>query len=111
MNTARVQGSAPVAAFSAVIRTINVNQNLFPGPGKTFSTTVDLGKGWVSSPVSVTVLGKTLQVTHIASRGRGEAINRYSVTIPRLPDGLHSAVVKLENGVDVKIVLSVRSTH
>jgi len=111
MNTSRVQGPAAFVAASAVIRTINVNQNLMPGPGRSFSSTVDLGQGWAASPVSVSVDGKSFAVTHIASRGRGKAINAYSVTLPRLSDGLHNATVKLENGVDVRIVLNVRSTH
>ncbi len=111
MNTARVQGSAAFAATSIVVRTINVNQNLMPGPGKKFATTINLGEGWAASPVSLTVDGKTLAVTHTASRGRGKAFNSYTVTVPRLRDGLHSATVKLENGVEVKIVLNVRSAH
>ena len=111
MHTARLQGSASFAATSIVVRTINLHQNLMPGPGRPFATTVSLGEGWASSPVSLTVNGKTLAVTHTASRGRGKPFNSYTVTLPRLSDGLHGATVKLENGVEVKVVLNVRSVH
>ncbi len=107
MNTARVQASAAFAASSIVVRTINVHQNLFPGPGKKLSTTVSLGAGWAAAPKSLVIDGKALGVAALPT-ARG---TQYTVTIPTLPDGLHSATVKLANGVEVKVVLNVRSVH
>ena len=107
MNTARVQGSAAFAANSIVVRTINVHQNLMPGPGRPRGTTVSLGTGWAAAPKSVSVDGKTMNVRGLPGANGAQ----YAVTIPTLSDGLHSATVKLANGVEVKVVLNVRSVH
>lgn len=107
MNTARVQGSAAFAATPIVVRTINVHQNLMPGPGRSRGTTVSLGEGWAAAPKSLIVDGKSLNVA--GRPGASGAV--FTVTVPVLSDGLHSATVKLANGVEVKVVLNVRSVH
>ena len=107
MNTARVQGSAAFAASSIVVRTINVHQNLMPGPGRPRGTTVSLGAGWAAAPKALVIDGKSLTVATLPSANGAQ----YAVTVPTLSDGLHSATVKLANGVEVKVVLNVRSVH